>query len=134
MKEEFVTYPLALRLKVLGFKNPCFGRWWFREDMHNLGEEELEIVSSNYFELPEYYILAPTWQAAFEWFRKEYGFHVRFLEPYEGLVEPYGKWRFSIHNMNKYGKIYIKKEVIVKSYINAQSSSLKRLCKIVEEQ
>ena len=65
MEKEFCTYNQALKLKALGFNEQCFGRWWFRADMHNLNEEELEIIRSNYFELPEYCILAPTFSQAF---------------------------------------------------------------------
>lgn len=72
MEKEFVPYPLALRLKALGFDEPCFGRWWFRTDMHKLNEEELEIIRSNYFELPEHYTLAPTYSQVFRWFRVTY--------------------------------------------------------------
>jgi len=72
MEKEFVPYELALRLKELGFNEPCFGRWWFRADMHKLNEEELEILRSNYFELPEHYILAPLFQQAFRWFREKH--------------------------------------------------------------
>ena len=76
MDKEFCIYSQALRLKALGFNEPCFGRWWFRSDIHNLNEEELEIIRSNYFELPEYYILAPTFSQVFKWFREKYGLFV----------------------------------------------------------
>jgi hypothetical protein len=83
MEKEFVSYDLALRIKALGYKEPCFGRWWFRADMHKLNEQELEIISSNYFELPEHYILAPTWQQVFKWFREEHNMH--------GIIYPYSE-------------------------------------------
>ena len=70
MEKEFVPYELAVKLKVLGFNEPCFGRWWFRADMHKL-KGVLEIIRSNYFELPEHCILAPTFSQAFRWFREK---------------------------------------------------------------
>lgn len=65
MKDLFVPYEVALKMKELGFNEPCFGRWWFNNNIHKLNEEELEIIKSYYFELPEYYILAPIYQQAF---------------------------------------------------------------------
>ena len=73
MIKDFTTYQQALKLKALGFDEPCFGRWWFNAGIHKLNEEELEIIKSYYFGLPEYYILAPTFSQAFRWFREKYG-------------------------------------------------------------
>lgn len=72
MIKDFTTYQQALKLKALGFDEPCFGRWWFNAGIHKLNEEELEIIKSYYFGLPEYYILAPTFSQAFRFFREKY--------------------------------------------------------------
>ena len=81
MEKEFVPYELAVKLKVLGFNEPCFGRWWFRADMHKL-KGVLEIIRSNYFELPEHCILAPTFSQAFRWFRERYSLYSHIRESY----------------------------------------------------
>jgi hypothetical protein len=82
MEEEFIPYELAVKLKALGFDEPCFGRWWFRADMHKLNEASLEIIRSNYFELPEHFILAPTFSQAFRWFREKYSLYSHIRESY----------------------------------------------------
>lgn len=66
--KEFVPYPLALRLKKLGFNNPCFGFYWY--DTKQLVYENA--IGSHH----GVHINAPTFSQAFRWFRKEYAmFH-----------------------------------------------------------
>lgn len=72
MEKQFIPYELALKLKELGFNEECFGTWWFRPDIHRKGDEDLIFKLTKYFELPEYEILAPTWQQAFDWFREKH--------------------------------------------------------------
>jgi len=68
MEKEFVPYELALKLKQLGFDEPCFG--WFRNTEFTISfndlypkerGEEIEIIK------------APTFSQAFRWFREKYG-------------------------------------------------------------
>ena len=65
MKEEFVTYEIALKLKELGFDEPCFGYFpplkkeitvWYNPEITNSGE----------------FILAPLWQQVIDWFREKH--------------------------------------------------------------
>jgi hypothetical protein len=70
MEKEFVTYDIGLRLKELGFDEPCFGYYengvfifWYDSKQDN------ELVLN---------CTAPTWQSAFEWFYEKYGL---FFEP-----------------------------------------------------
>jgi hypothetical protein len=64
MEKEFVTYELALRLKVLGFDEPCFGFYWC--DTEQLIYEN---AIGNHHGV---HINAPTWQSAFDWFGEKY--------------------------------------------------------------
>ena len=65
MKKEFVPYELALKLKQLGFKYPCFGRYY---------NEEFELDHGAWNSLDvEHIIAAPTFSQAFRWFREEHG-------------------------------------------------------------
>ena len=59
MKQEFVPYEVALRLKALGFDEPCIG---YRDGGGNL--------MINY--TPHSVISAPTYSQAFRWFREKY--------------------------------------------------------------
>jgi len=72
MEKEFVPYDLALRMKQLGFNEPCVAHWF-----NNVGigiEFRLEplnkaIAKTN---ISVYYELAPLYQQAFRWFREKY--------------------------------------------------------------
>jgi hypothetical protein len=69
--KEFVPYPLALRLKKLGFNEPCIGMYCkgvFYQLYRDMGNH---IPNDVYREVD-----APTFSQAFRWFRKEYAmFH-----------------------------------------------------------
>ena len=65
MKEEFVTYEIALKLKELGFDEPCFGYFpplkkeltiWYNSEITNNGE----------------FILAPLWQQVIDFIWEKY--------------------------------------------------------------
>lgn len=95
MKEQFVPYELALKLKKLGFDEECFGAWKDNKKTPMKGYFENQIISSL-----DNAILAPLWQQAFDWFDTfnmyseinripigsdewEYGFTIDYL-PVEG--------------------------------------------------
>jgi hypothetical protein len=69
MEKEFVTYELAVKLKALGFDEPCFGYyytlngkdWKFAEknDYYSI-DDELNIGG-------KFSLLAPTFSQAFRW-------------------------------------------------------------------
>ena len=68
MKKEFVTYELALKLKELGFDEPCFGAFFtddlkifpFANDLKGYVSDKNLIIG------------APLFQQAFRWFREKY--------------------------------------------------------------
>lgn len=62
MEKEFVPYDSALRLKNLGFDEPCFG--FYYDD-----GGELQIKEGNHFLIG--YLNAPLYQQAFRWFREK---------------------------------------------------------------
>ena len=72
MEREFVNYELALRMKGLGFNEPCVAHYY-----NNVGigiEFRLEplneaIAKTN---ISVYYELAPLYQQAFRWFREKH--------------------------------------------------------------
>ena len=61
MKEQFVTYEIALKLKELGFGEECLARY---------EEYELVISQSNLIGKRKF-IQAPLWQQVIDWFRNE---------------------------------------------------------------
>ena len=66
MEKEFVPYELALRLKALGFNEPCFS--FYMGGFKDLGK----IKYVNPINVAETNVLAPTFSQAFRWFREEY--------------------------------------------------------------
>ncbi len=76
MKKEFVPYEQSLQLKELGFDEPCFGRYYYKESYPmlnpNSGETELVFEFGQYIKQTEITILAPLYQQAFTWFREKH--------------------------------------------------------------
>jgi hypothetical protein len=72
MTKEFVPYGLAVKLKALGFNEPCFG--YYLEDGTRVPASYSKAGTaypSNSDLLPEW-SAAPTYQQAFRWFREKY--------------------------------------------------------------
>ena len=76
LKDLFVPYTQALELKELGFDEPCFGRYYYKESYPMLnpqsGQTELVFEFGQYLKHTEVTILAPTFSQCFRWFREEY--------------------------------------------------------------
>jgi len=66
--QEFVPYELALKLNELGFDEPCLG-WYVSKEFG------LEIGTVIKDDLIYGSIVAPLWQQAFDWFRKQHNLH-----------------------------------------------------------
>jgi hypothetical protein len=64
MDKEFVPYPLALRMKQLGFDEPCFAYY-----NYYIKGVPLNMYGSDYNGTGQ---PAPTWNSAFRWFRENY--------------------------------------------------------------
>ena len=59
MEKEFVPYELAVKLKELGFDDPCSG--WYTPDKSLIKEYVTKM-----------HLKAPLYQQAFRWFREKY--------------------------------------------------------------
>lgn len=86
MEKEFVPYKLALRLKNLGFDEPCFGLYNLPEQ--NLGTDLKFGGNSNKYN-SKWKFSAPTFSQAFRWFRDEYKLGVQ-------ATRDGGEWHFHI--------------------------------------
>jgi len=84
MGNEFVTYPLALRLKAIGFDEPCMAVYFGN------GENELftfnpAIAKENTERMVELgHIPCPTFSQSFRWFREKYGLYHQINSYYNG--------------------------------------------------
>ena len=75
MEKEFVPYELAVKLKALGFDEPCLGRWLVITEWEKpTGEVRLQI-GSKVEDYSKNQFTAPLYQQAFRWFREKYGVH-----------------------------------------------------------
>ena len=90
MKDQFVTYEIAKRLKDLGFNEPCFG--WYRSGLLRCIDSGIELpfdYTSNTLinerEEAERIegIAAPLWQQAHGWLREKHGVFISILPDFE---------------------------------------------------
>jgi hypothetical protein len=134
MEKEFVTYELALRMKTLGFDEPCFG-YYYRKEIDLFESCKIqERTNSSYVKefMDKEDCVAPTWQSAFRWFREKYDLHILIDT---GILGYYGHLK-----INPIGKLssQIKQEWInteefpFKTYEEAEIACLEKLIEIVE--
>ena len=94
MEKEFVPYELALKMKELGFDEPCFGYY-----NHYIKGVPLNMCGSDYNGTGQ---PAPTWQSAFRWFREKYDLHISIVYYQSG---------YSINDLRRF-KTYEEAEVV----------------------
>ncbi len=71
MENQFVPYELAVKLKELGFNEPCLKAWgktYASDKEYKLDED---YCTHNWNEYNKVYS-APLWQQAFDWFREKH--------------------------------------------------------------
>jgi len=128
MKEEFIPYEEALALKELGFDEPCFGRYYYKElyPMLNPQSEETELVFEfgQYIKQTEVTILTPLYQQAFRWFREK-GYN-------NGIVPYYDYYYYHIKDFNN-DKEYDTRTPVEATYEEAELACLKKLIEIVQK-
>ena len=129
MEKEFVTYELSLRLKELGFDEPCFGRYYYKESypMLNPQSEETELVFEfgKYIRQTEVTLLAPLYSQAFRWFREKYQLH-------NGIYPYYDEYEFQIKDFRLPINTPINGGLM--PYEEAELDCLEKLIEIVENE
>jgi len=75
MQEQFVTYPIALKLKELGFDEPCLAMFNLEHNLRFIKNKTGHPNGSRNSEC-EPNVLAPLWQQAIDWFRSNHSFHI----------------------------------------------------------
>lgn len=101
MEELFLPYEQALKLKELGFDEPCLR--YFDKDYFSMSSLETQGID---------WTLAPLWQQAFDWFRDQ-GYIIQLdlpdyvnIEGFDNLVyyfkiSDYDGWRGGLRNTYK---------------------------------
>jgi hypothetical protein len=74
LEKEFIPYDLALKMKFLGFKEPCFGFHYVNPINNSYTEFKygMAIFKITSSEITKGHILAPTFSQCFNWFRKNH--------------------------------------------------------------
>ena len=116
MEKEFVPYELAVKLKALGFDEPCMSS----RDMNN-GEGLIQL---------------PLYQQAFRWFRERYN-----LRGFIGFRPNVKHFDYHIYDMSLSGEEYVKQRTMgefnkdpkVGTYEEAELACLTKLIQIVKE-
>lgn len=130
MKNEFVSYEIALALKELGFDEPCFANYtviledgidWFTIPEQGITDKTSFGSSKNYnsksFE-EEGTISAPTFSQAFRWFREKYDLNY--------VIVKAESWFYTINGCNT--------QEGFNTYEEAELACLKKLIEIVKNE
>ena len=118
MTKEFVLFELAVKLKQIGFDEPCLD---FYDDNQELfynheNKEKIHIGDS---------VKAPTFSQAFRWFREKYDLYHN--------IDKHGYWFFEIKKDEGYGDLTVVDCCFdFESYEEAELACLDKLIEIVE--
>ena len=124
MGKEFVPYELALKLRELGFSEPCFGYWLAPNDTFLKEDLILSFIQGK--NNKDNGCFAPLWQQIFDWFHKEHNLFAEFS--FNTLRSKYD-WCIPV-NINKG---YCSQEEY-DTYEEARLECLKKLIKIIENE
>lgn len=143
MEKEFVPYELALKLKELGFNEPCLAYYYKHGNskkeklFYYPSQDEYDIDDHPYLELnSKTNNDAPLWQQAFDWFREEEELlnhittHLQDIGEDGSLVESYG-YRI-MYNKDGYKCDVWEKLARFDTYEESRLECLKRLIELVE--
>jgi len=127
MNKEFAPYELALELKELGFDEPCLA-YWDNNKLFVIDRNSGRIQkNSNYKDIFEGIISAPTYSQAFRWFRKKgYRFSVIIDSPLAEEESHYIEIWFEKQFLHESHYIY-------KKYEDAELDLLKKLIQYEKE-
>ena len=92
MKEQFVTYEIALKLKELGFDEKCFG---YYSEQHDKTKLLCLYQEEDYFD--EIRLEAPLWQQVIDWLREKYNLYISIEANFSKK-----RWYFVVGNLWEY--------------------------------
>lgn len=91
MREQFIPYEQALALRDLGFDEQCFLNWYVPDNSAPILEDVNDDIINNY------YIKAPLWQQAFDWFREK---HSLYFEIFNSPMYVQNAWKFRTYTID----------------------------------
>jgi hypothetical protein len=127
MEKEFVPYELALKMKQLGFDEPCFAYYYTLN-----GRDWKFAEKTEYYKLDDnmniggkFTISAPLFQQAFRWFREKYQLHSTITS----ISQESWQWHITKPG-ESLGKLY---DEDFYTYEEAELACLEKLIEIVEQ-
>jgi hypothetical protein len=135
MEKEFVPYPLALRLKALGFDGPCFGFYklgdidiYYDTILQGKNHKFRNNTQLNFYGDLKEKVSAPTFSQAFRWFREKHNLHSFIDCKWKNLG-----WEFELVDLNKMEVVsLIGKKYGYNTPEEAELACLEKLIEIVE--
>ena len=129
MKQEFVPYELAVKLKALGFDEPCLGLYYPNGKFNIKEQNGLNCDSDKNSYLDSLgnsagFCTAPLYQQVFRWFREEYNLNSFVIDS-----KSYN-WYFNINDTIK--DDVVSEVLYFKTYEEAELACLTKLIEIVE--
>lgn len=158
MKKQFVTYEIALKLKELGFDEPCFGyytsmkEWmmegtklnperhfhgcnWANSDnsmyfmyKQNSFGDRDSVVKNSEFTKAIHNVAVPLWQQVIDWFREKYNYYI-------SVFRLNGKWCGEVYDILR--QCYLTSnafdKVLFDNYEEAREEAILRVIEIVKQ-
>jgi len=132
MEKEFVPYELALRMKQLGFDEPCIAIYSNanpKTGYYTLKKYRLKLIKQA--SQKDKGVKAPLYQQAFRWFREKYFIHGEPL--YKGGLTSQTAWyNYDIISTIDWDDSKVKNKQY-KTYEEAELACLEKLIEIVEQ-
>ena len=127
IQKQFVSFEIAVKLKELGFDEPCFAS--YRSNTSFLGKIDFENCTTEYLKRYEWLkpILAPTYSQAFRWFRQNHSL-INCIS--EQTINSFG---FYIDKLGDNKISQFREYTGLKTYEEAEEDCLKKLIEIVKQ-
>jgi hypothetical protein len=124
MTKEFVPYDRSLKLKELGFDEPCFRGWYEDEGLYY--HPDSDIVLDN-----------PTFSQAFRWFREKYSLGHEISCPYSSThfgknVKIINEGKFEAFITDEEQLSFTDEDFLYDTYEEAELACLDKLIEIIE--
>jgi len=115
MKNEFIPYTEALKLKELGFNEKCIGVYYNNGKKFLISETLMTNSELDSYNSTDSEMSTPLYQQAFRWFREKHNLHCN--------IDPWGYCIFDFDGTEKTG---------FETYKEAELECLKKLIEIVK--
>ena len=126
MKEQFVTYEIALKLKKIGFDEPCLAYWKDNKIIIYSPNDKItqKVVFDNYKG-----IKSPLYSQAIDWFREKHGIDI-IIRPFTGDIVGEKTYASDIYISKTNTSIKLKREA---SYHEAREQAILKCIELCQK-